>query len=107
VLTLLSSPGTPIARRFEIWDARAAVVGSKHEAILIDGYCDRAGRLWTDIGEEPRRATAWSGLIGRVLGSGLPVVQNGAPALTAGYDSAVALPVYRGQDVAHIVAWYC
>ena len=28
VLTLLSARGTPIARRFEIWDARAAKVGS-------------------------------------------------------------------------------
>jgi hypothetical protein len=107
VLTLLSSLGTPIARRFEIWDARAAVVGAKNEAILIDGFCAHAGRLWPDQGEEPRRASAWSGLIGRVLGSGIPLVQSGTPAITAGYDSMVALPVYRGRDVAHIVAWYC
>jgi len=106
VLTLLSSRGTPIARRFEIWDARAAVVGSRHEAILIDGFCAREGRLWCDVGEEPRRAAAWSGLIGRVLGSGIPVVESASPAINAHYDSMVALPIHRGQEVAHIVAWY-
>jgi hypothetical protein len=107
VVTLLSSPGTPIARRFEIWDARSAVVGPRREAILIDGFCAREGRLWSDVGEEPRRAVAWSGPIGRVLGSGIPLVQTGAPAITAGYNSMVALPIHRGQDVGHIVAWYC
>jgi hypothetical protein len=106
VLTLLSSIGTPIAQRFEIWDARAAVVGSKREAILIDGYCAREGRLWPDIGEEPRRAFAWSGPIGRALGSGIPLVVSDSPAIAANYGSMVALPIHRGDEVAHIVAWY-
>lgn len=107
IATLLSSLGTPIAQRFEIWDARAAVVGSKREAILIDGFCAREGRLWADIGEQPRRAVAWAGLIGRALGSGIPVVESGSAAIAAGYDSMVALPIHQGREVAHIVAWYC
>ncbi|HUO54347.1 MAG TPA: GAF domain-containing protein [Rhodoblastus sp.] len=107
VLTLLSARGTPIARRFEIWDARAAAVGKKHEAVLIDGICAREGRLWAEEGEAPRRATAWSGVIGRVLGSGLPVVEGRQPGIAAGYDNMVALPIHHEDEVAHIVAWYC
>lgn len=104
VLTLLSARGTPIARRFEIWDARAAKVGRSNDAVLVDGICARVGRLWDD--ETERRVGAWQGLIGRVLGTGLPVIESGAPEQTAGYDAMVALPVYRGAELAHIVAWY-
>lgn len=105
VLTLLSALGTPIARRFEIWDARAARVGHAREAVLVDGICAREGRLWDEDAE--RRVVPWQGLIGRVLGTGLPVLESGSPGLAAGYDTMVGLPVYRGPDLAHIVAWYC
>lgn len=104
VLTLLSARGTPIARRFEIWDARAAKVGKANEAVLIDGICAREGPLWSE--ENERRATAWQGLIGRVLGSGVPVVESKVPGLTAGYDSMVALPIHQNGELSHIVAWY-
>lgn len=105
VLTLLSARGTPIARRFEIWDARAAKVGQANEAVLIDGICAREGPLWNE--EKERRVAAWQGLIGKVLGSELPVLESGAPGVAAGYDSMVALPIFRGSELAHIVAWYC
>ncbi|MEV8466947.1 GAF domain-containing protein [Fluviibacterium sp. DFM31] len=105
VLTLLSARGTPIARRFEIWDARKAKVGHANEAVLVDGICAREGPLWSD--ETERRVSAWKGLIGKVLGSGLPVLESGAPGLAAGYDSMVALPIFHGSELAHIVAWYC
>ena len=105
VLTLLSALGTPLARRFEIWDARAARVGHAREAVLVDGICAREGRLWDEDAE--RRVVPWQGLIGRVLGTGLPVLESGSPGLAAGYDTMVGLPVYRGTDLAHIVAWYC
>lgn len=103
VLTLLSARGTPIARRFEIWDARAAKVGKANDAVLIDGICAREGRLWDD--ESPRKVSAWQGLIGRVLGTGLPVVEQ-TEGLAAGYDSVVALPIHSNGELAHIVAWY-
>ncbi|WP_323765425.1 GAF domain-containing protein [Marinovum sp.] len=106
VLTLLSARGTPIARRFEIWDARAAKVGKDSAAVLIDGICAREGRLWAGEGEEPRRATAWQGLIGRVLGTGLPVVDQGVAGIAAGYDNVVALPLHSKGELSHIVAWY-
>ncbi len=106
VVTLLSALGTPIARRFEIWDARPSVVGKK-AAVLIDGICAREGRLWAEEGEEPRRVAPWSGVVGRVLGSGVPIVEGKQPGLAAGYDTMVALPIHHDGEVAHIVAWYC
>jgi len=107
VLTLLSARGTPIARRFELWDARAARNGKDGGARLVDGICAREGALWDpgNAGNE-RRAEAWQGNIGRVLGSGLPVVESGKPGLAAGYSSMVALPIYQHGELAHITAWY-
>ncbi|MGP6088592.1 GAF domain-containing protein [Antarctobacter jejuensis] len=108
VLTLLTALGTPIARRFELWDARPAKVGSKSAAILMDGICERDGPLWTDDTQtEPRRVEPWQGVIGKALGTGLPVVESGAPGVTAGYKTMVALPIHHDGDIAHIVAWYC
>ena len=104
VLTLLSARGTPIARRFEIWDARSAKVGKAGGAVLIDGICAREGALWNE--DAPRRAEAWKGAIGRVLGTGLPVVEHGKAGLPAGYASMVALPIHQAGELAHIVAWY-
>ncbi|MAQ18851.1 MAG: GAF domain-containing protein [Sandaracinus sp.] len=104
VLTLLSARGTPIANRFEIWDARAAKVGAGKAAVMLDGICAREGALWDD--ENPRRAEPFKGIIGRVLANGLPAVAaKGAE--TAGYDSVVVLPIHQGGELSHIVAWYC
>ena len=104
VLTLLSARGTPIAHRFEIWDARAAKVGTANAAVMIDGICDREGPLWDE--DNPRRIAAWQGPVGQVLGNGLPLAQKSAPGLPAGYRDVVCLPIYRGPAIAHIVAWY-
>ncbi|MCA0871768.1 GAF domain-containing protein [Seohaeicola saemankumensis] len=105
VLTLLSARGTPIARRFEIWDARAAKVGKAGGAVLIDGICAREGALWDE--DKTRRVSAWQGLIGRVLGTGIPVVESGNVPGLAGYDSLVALPIHSDNELSHVVAWYC
>lgn len=107
VLTLLSAQGTPIARRFEIWDARAARNGSANEARLVDGICARDGALWDpeNAGNE-RKAVAWQGAIGRVLGTGVPVIEAGKPGITAGYASMVALPIHQHGELSHVVAWY-
>ena len=104
VLTLLSARGTPIARRFEIWDARHAKVGAETSAVLIDGICERDGALWSD--DNPRKVLNWQGLIGRVLGTGLPVLESSGVE-TAGFDSVGALPLYQGGELSHVVAWYC
>ncbi len=105
VLTLLSARGTPIARRFELWDARTAKVGTSGQAVLIDGICAHEGPLWNE--DNPRRIGAWQGLVGKALGSGLPAVEHGRPSIVHGYDTMVALPIYQGDAVAHVVAWYC
>jgi len=104
VLTLLSARGTPISRRFEIWDSRYAKVGSETAAVLIDGICERDGALWSD--ESPRKVQKWQGVIGRVLGTSLPVLESSGVE-TAGFGSIVALPIYQGGELSHVVAWYC
>lgn len=105
VLTLLSARGTPIANRFELWDARAAKVGTANEAVLADGICAKEGALWNS--EKEHRVEAWKGLVGQALGSGIPVVESGPSSLTAEYESAVAVPLYPNGELSHIVAWYC
>ena len=108
VLTLLSARGTPIARRFEIWDVREPRAGVPNEAILADGICERDGPLWADQNPpvSPTKAVAWQGPVGQVLGSGLPVVKTAAAGLPAGYASMVALPIYNQDQLDHVVAWY-
>ncbi|OCX67079.1 hypothetical protein BFP70_02625 [Thioclava sp. SK-1] len=108
VLTLLSSPGTPIAHRFEIWDARAEAVGASKKAVLIDGICAKEGPLWAQQNPpvDPPTVGAWQGPVGQVLGSGLPHVHSDATGLPAGYSTMVGLPVYRETELAYVVAWY-
>lgn len=106
VMTLLSARGTPIARRFELWDARKARAGD-NAALLVDGICAREGTLGDpDNAGNERRVTAFQGAIGRVIGTGLPVVQSGQAGLSAGYSTMVAVPIHKGGELAHIVAWY-
>ena len=107
VLTLLSARGTPLARRFEIWDARPARVGKGGGAILLDGICEREGKLWSGTEVEPPRVAPWAGIVGQALGRGQPVVQQGNPVLSHGYDRVVALPIHVGGGLSHVVAWYC
>ena len=104
MLTLLSARGTPIARRFEIWDASSAATGSPTKVILKDGICEKEGALWDE--EDPRTVFAWRGVIGRALGSGLPVISESSVE-TAGYGSVVAMPIHKNGGVSHVVAWYC
>lgn len=108
VLTLLSAPNTPIAHRFEIWDARPECVGATRQAQLIDGLCEREGALWAQQNPpvDPPMAHAWKGPIGQVLGTGLPYVQREGAGLPAGYTSMFALPIYREADLAYVVACY-
>ncbi|WP_172331796.1 GAF domain-containing protein [Mangrovicoccus sp. HB161399] len=108
VLTLLSARGTPIARRFEIWDVAAPRAGAAPEAILIDGICEREGPLGPK--ENPpvdaAKAAAWRGPIGQVLGTGMPHIQAGPAGLPAGYRLMVSLPIYQEAELAFVVAWY-
>ena len=108
VVTLLSGSDTPLARRFEVWDARPERVGPRRAAERIDGICEHEGPLWPRQNPPVDIATitAWQGPVGQVLGSGLPHIVGNGTGLPAGYRSMVALPVYRGEDLAFITAWY-
>lgn len=113
VVTLLSATGSPIANRFEIWNVEAAHRGGEPHALLADGICAREGPLWPkeNPAPNPRRAALWAGPVGRVLGSGLPVVETGGAGLPAGYSGLVALPVHArtragGGELSHVVSWY-
>ena len=108
VVTLLTGADAPLARRFEIWDARPERVGPRRAAVRIDGICDREGPLWPKQNPpvDIATTTAWQGPVGQVLGSGLPHIVGNGTGLPASYRSMVALPVYRGEDLAFITAWY-
>jgi hypothetical protein len=108
VLTVLSARHTPIARRFELWDARPQRVGGSRGAELIDGICEREGGLWPQQNPpvDPRSIAMWDGPIGQVLGTGLPRVQAGPTGLPAGYTQMIALPLYQERVLAYVVAWY-
>lgn len=104
VVTLLSARGTPIARRFELWDA---IGGSGPDAggfSISDGVCEREGALW----ETERKTAPWQGPVGQVAGTGAPFAQGGGKAvgLPADYRSVVATPLYRSRQMAQIAAWY-
>lgn len=108
VLTLLSAPHTPIARRFELWDARPQRVGTTRRAELIDGICEREGQLWPQQNPpvDPKSVKMWEGPVGQVLGTGLPHVQAGPTGLPASYAQMIALPIYQETVLAYVVAWY-
>ncbi len=110
VVTLLSALGTPIARRFEIWDIRCDQTGTPKAGVLIDGICEKQGALWQDDGSGTSgdRPTIypWKGPLGKVLGTGLPLAERGGAGLPAGYKSFVGFPIYSGGDLSHVIAWY-
>lgn len=104
VLTLLSARGTPIARRFELWNAVGGAGTDSQDMILVDGLCEHEGALW----DTPKRANVWQGPIGQVAATGVPLARAGAdaPGLPAGYSAVVAMPVHRGGRLTQIAAWY-
>jgi hypothetical protein len=104
VLALLSATAAPIAGRFELWDAVGGSGADAKDMVLVDGLCARTGALWAT----PKRAKAWSGAIGRVAATGVPIALGAgeAPGLPAGWRSVVAIPIHRAGRLAQIAAWY-
>jgi hypothetical protein len=109
VLTLLSAPDTPIARRFEIW-----VPNAEHDALILNaGDCDQNTQLATD--HQSVRIAKGEGTIGQVWATGLPAVRDslavdtspaGRSAVAAGLEAMVAMPVMNEQGLKAVVAWY-
>ncbi len=102
VLALLSGRVTPVARRFEIWDALPARAGRPAVASLTDGLCDSEGPLW---GTE-RKLGPWQGPVGRALATGAPVTETPVTDAVPGFAGMVALPQHVHGEVARIAAWY-
>ncbi|WP_415919541.1 GAF domain-containing protein [Tateyamaria sp. SN6-1] len=104
VLALLSAQGTPLARRFEIWDARKSKVGHRGGAILIDGVCSTDGPLGME--DEPIRVAPYRTAIGQTVATGIPKAARQEVGLPGGHTSVVTFPIHSGGALSHIVAWY-
>ena len=109
VMTFLSALATPIARRFETWLADA---DGRH-LHRQEGFCEKLGVI--GAGGPGERIEHSEGALGRALSTCTPSVAEraalepgppGATARAAGWDSLVALPVFREGRVAAVVAWY-
>lgn len=108
VMAFLSALGTPLVRRFEVWEPDA-----DHQHLhRHSGYCENAGML----GDLPPDQTVarGQGSLGRVLLGGIPVLSEqlagepgiGAYASTAGLSALVALPLIKSGRLQSVVAWY-
>ena len=109
VMAFLSALDTPIARRIETW-----LPDPDYRHLLRDsGFCETQGELRrADLAERIERG---EGALGRALASGVPVINEqvrdepgsaGAAARTAKLSALVALPLWHGDRVVAIVAWY-
>lgn len=103
VVTLLSARGTPIARRYEVWDTVGGSGPDAGDFVLKDGVCAEEGGLW----EKDRKVSPWEGPIGQAAGAAAPYARgDGAAGLPKGYASVVAAPIHRGMRLVQIAAWY-
>lgn len=89
ILTFLSARGTPIARRFEIWD----VDPSQNALVFTDGYCPDETDLIAL--HHNQRFEAGTPILGSVLRTGRPFIseqiESVAPDVASGH--LVAIPV--------------
>ncbi|SFI93805.1 GAF domain-containing protein [Albimonas pacifica] len=109
VLTLLSALGTPIARRFEIWEREG-----DGPAALVDAVGDGGESLFD--GAAPPVVAPGEGLIGQALATGVPAASDafaGAPAnaaeraaAAAGFGATVVFPIHSGDRATQVAAWY-
>ncbi len=107
VMCFLSALATPIVRRFEIWvpDAQGGALSR------IEGFCEVRGAL---AAGEPRIVPG-HGVLGRAFAEQRPLIAEtlddegasiAADAREAGLVSLLALPIWRDDGVAAVVAWY-
>lgn len=109
VMTFLSSLGTPLARRFEIWTLDAA----GEALVFAAGDCDLSKAFPQDYVSAAIKPG--EGPLGRVWQSGLPETNpaiaddpsvNGRSARKAGLASLLALPVLEAGRLKSIVGIY-
>lgn len=108
VMAFLSALGTPLVRRFEIWEPDA----DREHLRRSGGYCEHAGMLGELPGE--RAVARGQGSLGRVMLGGIPVLSDrldddalsASEASAAGLHSLVALPLIKDGHLRSVVAWY-
>lgn len=107
-VTFLSAPGTPIARRFEIW-----VPAEGGGLVFEAGHCDQDEDL--SMNYSSSSIARGEGIVGRVWLTGVPAVcENleqdksvaGRSARLAGLNSMLALPVIDGVKLTAVVVMY-
>ncbi|WP_085315659.1 GAF domain-containing protein [Derxia lacustris] len=109
VVTLLSAPATPVARRIEIWTVDTA----REHLVFRDGWCNAVPNL--DRVYDGVQLTRSDSTVGRAWRCGIPMVVSqlaasgsalGVAAVTAGLDTMVAIPVFERGWVRAVVALY-
>lgn len=109
VMTFLSAMGTPIARRFELWQPTE----DRTALVFNAGHCDR--RPAFAEGYAGTRLTPGDSLMGRVWALGLPAVSAsigdersdvGASAREAELSAMLAFPVLEHGRLKAVVAFY-
>jgi len=106
-MTFLSALGTPIVRRFEVWEPDAA----RATLVRNGGYCERLGML-EDAAS--MKLEFGQGSIGQAALTGVPALNDtltGEPVLAAGaaaagLQSLVAIPMLSNGKLTSVVAWY-
>lgn len=102
VMTFLSSKGTPIARRFEVW------VPDESETVLrfSDGHCD----MGTDLTSRYESVTLdrSSSLSGRVWRTGMPIVTQTYDSEEGDviFDALLAVPILQNGFFKAVVKFY-
>jgi len=109
VISLLSAPVTPIARRFEIWKT-----GPEQDALVFDcGHCSAGTDL--DVAFANAVINRNEGAIGQAWASGLPVLSSdlksdpsiaARAAKKAGLKQTVVLPTFHGDQFQAMIVWY-
>ncbi len=109
VLAFLSALGTPIARRFEIWEPDV----TRQRLHLHGGFCESGGAI--AAAPEHLSLDRGQGTIGKVFLTGVPAVSDNAAsepggwgelAAEIGLDSLVAMPVIHEGRLSAVAAWY-
>ncbi|MCC0006386.1 MAG: GAF domain-containing protein [Methylobacteriaceae bacterium] len=108
VLAFLSALRTPIAIRCELWSPDGA--GSLQPTA---GYCEREPHLLQRL--KLARIAPREGVIGKVWASGTPAIATNLSneptilaksAIERGLGQMIALPVFSGDAVVSVLAWY-
>jgi len=109
VVSFLSAPSTPIARRFEIWRPGADGGTLRFES----GYCSSGADL--DKIFSGKTIGKGEGALGQALASAAPVIGSGLTgetsiaaraALKAGLRQSIVLPVICTGRLQALLAWY-